>query len=99
MRSLFASEPDRAKAMATTYQKKLYFDFSRQLLSHSHFKTLIAKVSDTVSPKIKDMFSGEIVNFTEKRPVMHMALRAHQTDVYAKEEGDCLTGSIGTLNL
>jgi glucose-6-phosphate isomerase len=86
MRSLFASEPDRAKIMATTYQNKLYFDFSRQLLSHSHFKKRLTDVSDAVSPKIKDMFSGEIVNFTEKRPVMHMALRAHQTDVYAKEE-------------
>ena len=28
MRSLFASESDRAKTMATTYQNKLKFDFS-----------------------------------------------------------------------
>ncbi|KZN46093.1 glucose-6-phosphate isomerase [Pseudoalteromonas luteoviolacea] len=52
------------------------FDFSKQLLDDSTFEQLInlAKESDLASWRDK-MFSGEKINFTEDRAVLHVALR------------------------
>ncbi|OCQ23468.1 glucose-6-phosphate isomerase [Pseudoalteromonas luteoviolacea] len=52
------------------------FDFSKQLIDNSSFEQLIelAKESDIAAWRDK-MFSGEKINFTENRAVLHIALR------------------------
>ncbi|MBQ4836889.1 MULTISPECIES: glucose-6-phosphate isomerase [Pseudoalteromonas] len=52
------------------------FDFSKQLINDSVFEQLIqlAKETDVTSWRDK-MFSGEKINFTEDRAVLHVALR------------------------
>jgi len=81
LRNLFETEPNRSNGFSIK-REGLLFDFSRQLISQSEFVRLLTDVSDKVSPKVKGMFLGEEVNFTEKRPALHMALRAHKNDMY-----------------
>ncbi|MBQ4809989.1 glucose-6-phosphate isomerase [Pseudoalteromonas luteoviolacea] len=52
------------------------FDFSKQLIDNASFEQLIelAKESDIAAWRDK-MFSGEKINFTENRAVLHIALR------------------------
>ena len=81
LRNLFENEPTRSERFSI-HREGILFDFSRQLISQSEFVRLMTDVSDKVLPDVKRMFLGENVNFTEKRPVLHMALRAHQNDMY-----------------
>ena len=69
LRNLFETEPNRSNGFSIK-REGLLFDFSRQLISQSEFVRLLTDVSDKVSPKVKGMFLGEEVNFTEKRPAL-----------------------------
>jgi len=57
--------------------KGLYLDYSKQNVTNEELKQLfdLAETSK-LSEKIKAQFSGEIINNTEKRAVLHTVLRA-----------------------
>ena len=65
------------------------FDYSKQYISQQVFNNLIELAKSSGLPEsIDDYFSGEKINFTEERAVLHTALRApfEQTAALVSEE-------------
>ncbi|RRO26167.1 glucose-6-phosphate isomerase [Flavobacteriaceae bacterium 14752] len=55
----------------------LHFDFSKNRLSKKAFEALIDLANEMdLKSAIKAQFSGEVINQTENRPVLHTALRS-----------------------
>ena len=75
MRDLFESDPKRAEKF-TLHLDNIWFDYSKNRITDRTIKHLIRLAQDCdVEAKIKAMFSGEKINFTEHRAVLHTALR------------------------
>lgn len=75
MRELFARDKQRAEKFSIEY-KDLFFDYSKNIITGTTLKTLIKLANESsLNPAIKAMFSGEKINTTEKRAVLHTALR------------------------
>lgn len=80
LRELFDREPDRGARM-NAEGAGLYLDFSK----HRVTATTIALLTEIarerrLSARIEAMFTGAVVNLTEGRPALHVALRAPATD-------------------
>ncbi len=75
IRSLFA-DVKRADNFSTSSQG-LYLDYSKQNITKTELQQLfqLAETSN-LTEKIKAQFSGEIINNTEKRAVLHTVLRS-----------------------
>jgi len=75
MRDLFASDPGRFERFSLNLDDFL-FDFSKNRITDETIKLLceLAEQSD-LSGWIERMFSGDIINHTEQRAVLHTALR------------------------
>ena len=59
----------------------ILLDFSRQRLTTKTVQLLLALAQATgLRRKIRAMAAGEEINYTEGRPVLHMALRAPRGD-------------------
>jgi len=75
MRDLFAADPARFEKFSTSFEDIL-LDFSKNIVTAETME-LLEKVADAA--KIKEeaarMFAGEKINLTEKRAVLHVALR------------------------
>ncbi|MGJ8682570.1 glucose-6-phosphate isomerase, partial [Paraglaciecola sp.] len=75
MRDLFAADPQRANKYTQT-ACGIELDFSKNLITDEVVTALQSLVSDCqVEAKRDAMFAGEIINHTEKRAVLHTALR------------------------
>ena len=76
MKDLFANDANRA-ATFTIQWDDFYVDFSKNRITEDTFKYLL-QLADEVKLKeaITSQFSGEIINKTEGRAVLHPALRA-----------------------
>jgi glucose-6-phosphate isomerase len=75
MRELFTAQPDRFETFSIEWQD-LFLDYSKNRISAETMPLLfeLARESD-VHGAIERMFSGEKINNTEHRAVMHTALR------------------------
>lgn len=73
-------DAERSGAMFAEHDG-VYLDYSRQRASLETMDLLqdLAK-RQKLNEKIKSMFSGEKINFTEKRAVLHTALRADRSE-------------------
>ncbi len=88
LRELFGRDPDRVAAMHLC-ACELLVDFSKQRLSRLALDLLRALAGERALPaRIAELFAGELVNSTERRPALHMALRAATGDVYRREGRD-----------
>ncbi len=76
LRKLFSDDPQRGERM-TTEAAGIYFDYSKNLVTDETLALLLrlAEESD-LRGRIDAMFRGEAINVTEKRAVLHVALRA-----------------------
>ena len=76
LRELFARDPKRGTRL-TAEAVGLYLDYSKNCITDQTLKLLIrlAEESD-LRERIDAMFRGEKINITEKRAVLHTALRA-----------------------
>jgi len=75
MRDWFAADPQRAENF-TQAACGIELDFSKNLITNEVMQALQALASECqVSEKSQAMFAGEIINHTEKRAVLHTALR------------------------
>jgi glucose-6-phosphate isomerase len=73
---LFASEPDRADKWQVT-AGDLRIDYSKHQINDQIFESLIAVAEAMDVPGWRDaMMSGQQINVTEQRAVLHTALRA-----------------------
>ena len=75
MRDLFAREPDRFSEMSAT-GAGIFLDYSKNRVTGETMKLLVALARDGGVERMRDaMFSGQKINVTEGRAVLHVALR------------------------
>jgi glucose-6-phosphate isomerase len=75
MRDLFAADPDRFRKFSLRFEDFL-IDYSKHLLNEETLRLLCSLAREASVEQWRDrMFSGEPINFTEGRPVLHVALR------------------------
>lgn len=76
LRQLFADDPKRGERMAIE-AAGLYLDYSKNRVTDDTIKLLLQLAEESgLRERIDAMFSGEKINITEKRAVLHVALRA-----------------------
>src|SRR5438034_3185485 len=76
LRRLFAEDPTRGDRMAVE-AVGLYLDYSKNRVTDDTLKLLLQLAEESGLPaRIDAMFRGEKINVTEKRAVLHVALRA-----------------------
>jgi glucose-6-phosphate isomerase len=75
LRELFAEDPERGERM-TLEVEDLYLDYSKNRATHETVKLLVALAEGAgLRDRIEGMFTGQHVNVTEDRAVLHVALR------------------------
>jgi glucose-6-phosphate isomerase len=76
LRQLFADDPGRGERM-TAETDGLYLDYSKNRINGETLRLLIQLANERGMAARRDaMFRGEKINITEKRAVLHVALRA-----------------------
>ena len=76
LRNLFADDPQRGERL-TAEAAGLFLDYSKNRITDETLKLLLALADESgLRTRIDAMFSGEKINTTEKRAVLHVALRA-----------------------
>ena len=76
LRKLFADDPRRGERM-TIDAAGLFLDYSKNRITDETLGLLLQLAAETgLRAKIDAMFRGEKINVTEKRAVLHVALRA-----------------------
>ncbi|MGC6388456.1 glucose-6-phosphate isomerase [Ewingella sp. S1.OA.A_B6] len=73
---LFAEDGDRFSRFSATFEDQMLVDFSKNRITSETLDKLQALAKETdLQAAIKSMFSGEKINRTEDRAVLHVALR------------------------
>ena len=76
LRTLFAEDPERGERM-TAEGAGLFLDYSKNRITDETLRLLVALAEESgLRERIDAMFGGEKINLTEKRAVLHVALRA-----------------------
>uniref|UniRef100_A0AAQ4QFB6 Glucose-6-phosphate isomerase n=1 Tax=Gasterosteus aculeatus aculeatus TaxID=481459 RepID=A0AAQ4QFB6_GASAC len=79
MRDMFQRDQDRFSTFSTTLQTEdgeILLDYSKNLINQEVMAMLLAMAKSRGVEEARDqMFSGEKINFTEGRAVLHVALR------------------------
>jgi len=76
LRQLFADDPKRGERLSLEAEG-LYLDYSKNRVTGETIRLLVELAKDCgVHVRIDAMFSGEKINITEDRAVLHVALRA-----------------------
>jgi glucose-6-phosphate isomerase len=76
LRKLFADDPKRGERL-TLEAAGIFLDYSKHRVNDQTIKLLLQLADESrVRERIDAMFSGEKINITEKRAVLHVALRA-----------------------
>jgi glucose-6-phosphate isomerase len=81
LRDLFAKDPKRGERL-TVEAAGLFLDYSKNRINDKTLKLLLQLATESgLKAKIEAMFSGEKINITENRAVLHTALRAPKDSV------------------
>jgi glucose-6-phosphate isomerase len=76
LRQLFAEDPARGERL-TAEAAGLYLDYSKNRITDQTLRLLLQLAEESgLRRRIDAMFSGEKINVTERRAVLHVALRA-----------------------
>ena len=76
LRELFVDDPTRAERMSAK-AVGLYLDYSKNRITDETLKLLVQLADESgLRERIDAMFRGDKINVTEKRAVLHVALRA-----------------------
>ncbi len=76
MKALFAQDADRFGKFSTKFGSDILVDYSKNLINEETMQHLFALANETeLKSAIKAMYSGEAINKTEARSVLHIALR------------------------
>ena len=92
LRDLFEADEQRGHKFSVKTEH-LVFDFSRQRVTEETIKLLaeLAKESD-LAGKLQAMFSGQKINRTENRAVLHTALRNRKNEPVMVDGQDVMPG-------
>ena len=76
LRTLFANDPTRGERLAVE-ALGIYFDYSKHRMTDETLTLLVQLAEESgLRGRIEAMFRGDKINVTEKRAVLHVALRA-----------------------
>jgi len=76
LRDMFRTDPNRGSRL-TAEAEGIYLDYSKHRITDETVKLLLELAEQSnLRERIDAMFSGEKINITEKRAVLHTALRA-----------------------
>ncbi|KAF9931353.1 hypothetical protein FBU30_010388 [Linnemannia zychae] len=91
MKELFEQDPGRFQEFSRLFQgpttkSSILLDYSKNIITDETFKLLIELAREAgVEDMRKRMFTGEPINFTEGRSVLHIALRnVSNTPIYSE---------------
>ncbi len=77
LKDLFATDTNRAETFRLFFNN-IYFDYSKNIIDKEAFQHLIQLANECgLKAAITSQFSGEAINQTENRAVLHTALRAN----------------------
>lgn len=98
MRELFADDPARFSNMSLS-TCGLFLDYSKNRATPDTLNLLLTLAQEAkLDAKIKAMFAGDIINTTEKRAVLHTALRSTAQQSIVAEGQDIVPEVQQTLN-
>jgi glucose-6-phosphate isomerase len=90
LRELFASEPRRFEQFSLEFEDIL-LDFSKNRITAETFRMLLQLAEETrLSEGIEALFSGQRINRTENRAVLHMALRNRSAQPFKVDGTDVM---------
>ncbi len=96
MKDLFKKDDQSDSTRFDKYHiqhEELLFDFSKNRINDETFSLLISLAEEMqVSDAIKKQFSGDIINQTEKRAVLHTALRNKSSNPVLVDGQDVMPG-------
>ena len=88
LKELFAADPQRGERL-NAEGAGLYLDYSKNRVSNETLKLLLNLAEESgLRSHIEAMFSGEKINTTENRAVLHVALRAPKGEVIKVDQVD-----------
>ena len=80
LRDLFAKDPDRGTRL-TVEAEGIYLDYSKHRITDETLRLLLQLAEESGLKERRDaMFRGDKINITEKRAVLHVALRAPKSE-------------------
>jgi glucose-6-phosphate isomerase len=80
LRALFAADPSRGERY-TAEAAGIFLDYSKNRVTDETLKLLVQLAEESgVREKIEAMFTGQKINVTEDRAVLHVALRAPKSE-------------------
>jgi glucose-6-phosphate isomerase len=80
LRELFAQDASRGKKL-TCEAEGMYLDYSKNRVTAETLQLLVQLAKESgLAERIEAMFTGEKINVTENRAVLHVALRAPRTE-------------------
>jgi len=98
LRQLFADDPGRGKRLAVE-AGGIYLDYSKNRVTDETMRLLMGLAEECgLRERIDAMFSGEPINETEKRAVLHPALRVPETGRVIVDGLDVVPGVHAVLN-
>ena len=98
LRSLFADDPGRAERFCAE-GAGLFLDYSKNRITDETLRLLLRLAEERGVAKRRDaMFAGEKINATERRAVMHVALRAPRGVRMEIDGADVVPGVHGVLD-
>lgn len=76
IKDLFAEDDQRSATFSATFDNQILVDYSKNRITTETIDKLLALAKETdLAGAIKSMFTGEKINQTEGRAVLHVALR------------------------
>jgi len=80
MKQLFADDPTRGERY-TAEAEGIFLDYSKNRVTDETLKLLLELAEESgVKARLEAMFTGQKINITENRAVLHVALRAPKTE-------------------
>ena len=80
LKHLFAEDPGRGERL-TAEAAGIFLDYSKNRVTDETLKLLVQLAEESgIKAKIEAMFTGEKINITENRSVLHVALRAPKSE-------------------
>ena len=90
VRKLFAADADRFKNFSVSFEEIL-FDYSKNIINNKTLQLLFQLAEEcNIKEGIEAMFSGEKINETENRSVLHVALRNFSGKPYISDGQDVM---------
>ncbi|MEH1922994.1 hypothetical protein [Nostoc sp.] len=98
LRQLFADDPTRGERM-TAEAIGIYFDYSKHRITDETLTLLLQLAAESgLRSRIDAMFRGDKINVTEKRAVLHVALRAPKGQAIIVDGEDVVPGVHAVLD-